>query len=327
MPLRACPAAMEESPAKRVRITAPAQGDDEDWFGAVPNDVILHIMSFLTTRQAVRTCVLSRRWLNLWRSVPCIQADISEFQRRDSEWEEYDRERESAFKMLIERVLELRDPAASIRTFRFRCCRLDGFEDTSDSEDINRWISHAVQKQAWVLDIVVLYDALKLDHSAFTSSYLTRIEFTNILMMQGFFKQLETGCPALENLFLDECNVVDVEISSQTLKLRIENNLQWYPRFNNLVSLTLGQWCLDANFYGLIVFLKNSPKLEKLTLELEKETPQRIIGELEERSFTCEHLTSVEVVCSEDDPLVNDVVEFFVNSGLTSAQVHIIHWS
>ena len=48
----------------------------------------------------------------------------------------------------------------------------------------------------------------------------------------------------------------------------MENNLQLCPKFINLVSLTLGPWCLDANFYGLIVFLQNSPILEKLTLEL-----------------------------------------------------------
>uniref|UniRef100_A0A0E0QVX5 F-box domain-containing protein n=1 Tax=Oryza rufipogon TaxID=4529 RepID=A0A0E0QVX5_ORYRU len=399
-PLRACSAAMEGSPSKRRGVTAPAHTDDGDWFSDVPDDVILNIMSFLTTRQAVQTCVLSRRWLNLWRSVPCINADVGEFQRSDTEWEEYDQERESAFKMFMDRVLELRNPAAPIRTFRFRCCRLDGFEGTSDEADMNRWITHAMQKQPWVLDILVLYDALKLDHSAFTCRYLTRIKFINVLMMPGFFQQLEMGCPVLENLFLDESIVADVEISSRTLKvltikstqfsykfrttistpsvtylklwrpvngiyvfndmpllvtsilvlydvqdssdfcqnlrslsaakrlefdyfgrkLTMENNLQLYPKFNNLVSLTLGQWCLDANFYGLVVFLQNAPKLEKLTLELEKNTPERIIGKLEDRSFTCEHLTRVEVVCSEGDPLVKDVVNFFVNSGLTSAQ-------
>ncbi|XP_052134221.1 putative F-box/LRR-repeat protein At4g13960 [Oryza glaberrima] len=384
---------MEGSPGK-IRLST------------LPDDIVFRIMSFLTMRQAVRMCVLSRRWRNLWRTVPCINADISEFKRRDTE--HYDQETELAFKMFMERLNELRDPAPLIHTFRFRCI-LDLNEEINhilDSEVINGWISHAVQKQPHFLDIVLLCDKLELNHSAFNCRYLRRIEFTNVILMQGFFKQLEMGCPAIRGLFLDECSVEDVEISSQTLKvltiknthvsygnkttistpsvtylklwsplngtyvlndmpllvtsllvlyhvqdsgdffqnlrslsaakslefdyvgrrkkLTIENNLQLYPKFNNLVSLTLGQWCLDANFYGLTVFLQTSPKLEKLTLKLEKEKPQRIIGKLEDRSFTCEHLTRVEVVCSEDDPLVEDVVNFFVNSGLTSPQVHII---
>ena len=145
---------------------------------------------------------------------------------------------------------------------------------------------------------------------------------------------------------------------SSLVQLTIENNLQWCPKFFNLVGLTLGKWCLNANFYALIVFLQNSPRLEKPTLILAEvkqfemyhayvkafarvhmplediaylfsflqdnwKTTEVFIGELEERSFTCEHLTSVEVKCWEDDPLVNNVVDFFVGSGMSSSQIHI----
>ncbi|EAZ15187.1 hypothetical protein OsJ_30606 [Oryza sativa Japonica Group] len=204
---------------------APAHADGKDWFSALPDDIVLHIMTFLTTRQAVRT--------------------------------------------FLDKVLKLRDPAASIRTFCFKFYRLTRIEASSDFCQNLRSLSAAKN-----LTCHFYYDGKKLT---------------------------------------------------------IENNLQRYPKFINLVSLTLGQWCLDANFYGLIVFLRNSPILEKLNLELEKhrwgKTSQRMIGELEERSFTCEHLTSVKVKCLADDPLVNGVVNFFVKMGLNSAQVHIEHWS
>jgi hypothetical protein len=132
--LRACSATMEGSPGK-IRLST------------LPDDIVFRIMSFLTMRQAVRMCVLSRRWRNLWRTVPCINADISEFKRRDTE--HYDQETELAFKMFMERLNELRDPAPLIHTFRFRCI-LDLNEEINhilDSEVINGWISHAVQKQ------------------------------------------------------------------------------------------------------------------------------------------------------------------------------------
>ncbi|EEC66521.1 hypothetical protein OsI_32643 [Oryza sativa Indica Group] len=241
---------------------APAHADGKDWFSALPDDIVLHIMTFLTTRQAVRTCVLSRRWRNLWRTVPCINIHIHEFGRNETGFIKYDQKMELSFNSFLDKVLKLRDPAASIRTFCFKFYRLTRIEASSD------------------------------------------------------FCQNLRSLSAAKNL--------TCQFYYDGRKLTIENNLQRYPKFINLVSLTLGQWCLDANFYGLIVFLRNSPILEKLNLELEKEKPQRIIGKLEDRSFTCEHLTRVEVVCSEDDPLVEDVVNFFVNSGLTSAQVHII---
>ncbi|BAT09738.1 Os10g0127900, partial [Oryza sativa Japonica Group] len=117
---------------------------------------------------------------------------------------------------------------------------------------------------------------------------------------------------------------------SRRLALTIENHLQWCPEFLNVVNLTLGQWCLDSNFYALIVFLQNSPRLQKLTLKLEKSNmriSRRIIGELTEISFTCEHLNTVEVICSENDPQVITVQDFFVSSGMTSVQFHIKHWS
>nr|ABG65895.1 F-box domain containing protein, expressed [Oryza sativa Japonica Group]BAG94967.1 unnamed protein product [Oryza sativa Japonica Group]BAH00675.1 unnamed protein product [Oryza sativa Japonica Group] len=124
--------------------------------------------------------------------------------------------------------------------------------------------------------------------------------------------------------------ITNLEFNYQGSKLTIENHLQWCPEFLNVVNLTLGQWCLDSNFYALIVFLQNSPRLQKLTLKLEKSNmriSRRIIGELTEISFTCEHLNTVEVICSENDPQVITVQDFFVSSGMTSVQFHIKHWS
>ncbi|BAT09717.1 Os10g0125400 [Oryza sativa Japonica Group] len=120
--------------------------------------------------------------------------------------------------------------------------------------------------------------------------------------------------------------------------IKIKDNMQWCPKFNNLVNLTLGRWCLDSKLYALTVFLQNSPKLEKLRLEIDEGyTAKDIKGELKERSFTCEHLKIVEVDCVEDDPLevecledepdplVNRVKKFFRNSGMTSIQINITH--
>ena len=51
----------------------------EDRLSSLPDDLLHSIMSFLTSRQAVQTCVLSRRWVGHWRSAPCLSIDQREF--------------------------------------------------------------------------------------------------------------------------------------------------------------------------------------------------------------------------------------------------------
>ncbi|KAF8662563.1 hypothetical protein HU200_056161 [Digitaria exilis] len=45
---------------------------DADHLSALPDAPLLYIMSFPKAWEVVRTCVLSRRWRHLWKSVPCI---------------------------------------------------------------------------------------------------------------------------------------------------------------------------------------------------------------------------------------------------------------
>ncbi|CAL4991857.1 unnamed protein product [Urochloa decumbens] len=58
-------------------------GGPPDRLSALPDCLLHSIMSFLKARQAVQTCVLSRRWRHLWRSVPCLDIDFDEFIRAD----------------------------------------------------------------------------------------------------------------------------------------------------------------------------------------------------------------------------------------------------
>ncbi|CAL5067921.1 unnamed protein product [Urochloa decumbens] len=74
---------MEEKPAgtddgeERGRADAAV----EDRLSALPGDVLLNVLSCLTSMQAARTTLLSRRWRHLWRDVPCIDIDQREFFR------------------------------------------------------------------------------------------------------------------------------------------------------------------------------------------------------------------------------------------------------
>ncbi|KAF0905707.1 hypothetical protein E2562_008785 [Oryza meyeriana var. granulata] len=405
---------MVGTPHKRMRCMASANAPGADRLSSLPDDVIARILSSLNAREAARTIVLSRRrWQTLWRELPRINAEFFEFDTDTEGMETVAEDDEVAFKRFVNRLLELRDPAALMEQFwlRYPSSEQEGIQASSSSSEPNRWIGHAVCNHARSLEFISLISPLEIDHAIFASRYLRKFVFFNVTLSQGFFKQLENGCAKLEDLHLDDCVIKDDEISSQAIKvltindsdfsceyqttiatpavtslslschlgsvpllndmpalvtasvdlngrhikfdaadmppllrslsdvkqlefdysgrqLTIDNNLQWCPKFNNLVNLTLGRWSLDANFYALTVFLQNSPTLEKLTLKLgefDLETPERIIGELEERSFTCERLKSVEVICLEDDLLANRVEGFFVNNDMTSVQIDIKH--
>jgi hypothetical protein len=43
------------------------------------------------------------------------------------------------------------------------------------------------------------------------------------------------------------------------------------------------------------------------------------------RLFTCEHLKTVEIICSKDDPVVHSLREFLLAGGISDGQIHIKH--
>ncbi|EEC67843.1 hypothetical protein OsI_35456 [Oryza sativa Indica Group] len=58
---------------KIKKTTADVEGGGE-WINALPEEVLQHVMSFLPAKQAVRTCVLARRWRHLWKSMPALRS-------------------------------------------------------------------------------------------------------------------------------------------------------------------------------------------------------------------------------------------------------------
>ncbi|KAL6641561.1 hypothetical protein ACP70R_019742 [Stipagrostis hirtigluma subsp. patula] len=377
---------------------------------ALPDDALLRVLSHLDAREAVRTCVLSRRWRHLWRSVPRINASWEEFEGMA----DTDEERDALFKGFVNRFLVLRNPVA-LDEFRLRYNLPDDSSDVSaDSADANLWVRHALQCNARSVEVSIRDRRLWLDHSVFASEcLLTSLELSHVILGPGFFRSLQRGCTKLERLILHDCAIDDIEIASQTLKvlvidadcfftyggrafisspslihldfygdckvpslnnmeslvtasvsvsssdipvddihqflmslsgvknlefyyegdmLKMDKDMQWCPKFNNLTILTLGEWCVYADFYGLTVFLQNSPNLVKLSLELEQgrisdHTSPGFTGELEERSFTCEHLRIVEIACSKGDPVRSSLEKFLHENGISSDRVNIVHWT
>ncbi|KAG2657350.1 hypothetical protein PVAP13_1KG251777, partial [Panicum virgatum] len=109
---------------------------------------------------------------------------------------------------------------------------------------------------------------------------------------------------------------------------RVERYIPWCPKFNNLTTLKLGRWCLDEDFYPLTVFLQNSPNLKHHTLSFKGtgRELQNIVGELEERFFSCDHLHSVDFVCSKfsvDEPVLISPQKLLTDNDTDSRKIRI----
>ncbi|MCI22522.1 F-box family protein, partial [Trifolium medium] len=50
---------------------------NKDMFDDLPDCILLHILSFLDTKPAVQTCILSTRWKDLWKRVPTLTLSSS----------------------------------------------------------------------------------------------------------------------------------------------------------------------------------------------------------------------------------------------------------
>ncbi|CAL5425573.1 unnamed protein product [Camellia sinensis] len=59
-------------PSKKVNI-----GDGEDRISSLPDSLIIYVLSFIPTKYAFRTTVLSKRWKDLWAFVPNLDFDAS----------------------------------------------------------------------------------------------------------------------------------------------------------------------------------------------------------------------------------------------------------
>ncbi|KAE8768479.1 hypothetical protein D1007_60049 [Hordeum vulgare] len=103
-------------------------------------------------------------------------------------------------------------------------------------------------------------------------------------------------------------------------------DMKWYPTFSKLKTLLLGHWCMADDFYGLIYFLKNSPILERFTLELYKpfEHAYGIVNgtyQPEDQVLVSKHLKAFEINHVKDDKWIHLVLKPAHDQYLTASMV------
>ncbi|GAU35119.1 hypothetical protein TSUD_162240 [Trifolium subterraneum] len=79
----------------------------EDKSSDLPNCILIHILSFLNTKDAVGTCILSKRWKHIWKYIPTLTFHYSDFSTLKN------------FDKFVSGVLSLRDNSIVMHTIDF----------------------------------------------------------------------------------------------------------------------------------------------------------------------------------------------------------------
>ncbi|KAM0840610.1 hypothetical protein ACQ4PT_059540 [Festuca glaucescens] len=234
-------------PGKKPKNTeAPSAAEMDD----LQDDVLPSIVSFLPAHDAVRTCVLARRWRHVWTSATALRITaVGDFRSADK------------FNRFVDRLLSLRRHAHP----PLESCEFD-----------------LVEKKfgfGWFLSVQHVYR-----HS------------------------LQSAL---------DCNV----------KLIFQRDLSWRPTFPMLKTLVLDDWCLDDDLSEVILFIQQSPNLEKLTLELVEDFDSSMAIEGNYRSwdgtFASDHLKMVEIKCEKVDERINKVLKILSTFGISLEKIYI----
>ncbi|KAL6600481.1 hypothetical protein ACP70R_045281 [Stipagrostis hirtigluma subsp. patula] len=185
---------------------------------ALPDGVLEHILGFVQAEEAVRTCVLARRWRHLWKSatglrITCDAGNLEQvnFQKNPLEF--------------VDHLLCLRGHAP-LETFELR---FSHFHDRDNTLRLNRWFRHVLVGQVQMLRLENIgHDGFELDYLPLFSQHLTKIELVGIDLNDSFCDF--SGCPSLEHLEIDTCYLLGArEISSESLKRLSMTNSHFHP--------------------------------------------------------------------------------------------------
>lgn len=165
-----------------------------DVISSLPDDLLCHILSFLSTKEAALTPVLSKRWSNLLQLIPFLDFDDSVLLNP----KEVQRRRNGVFEDFVDRLLSLRvETSSPVQRVSLKC-RQGGV--TPDC--IIRWILTIVMDLG-VLDLSLRIDfgIFHLPLNVFKSKTLVKLRIGTMIRLAQF--PLYSVSPTLKSLVLD----------------------------------------------------------------------------------------------------------------------------
>ncbi|XP_078180509.1 F-box/LRR-repeat protein At1g06630-like [Carex rostrata] len=198
----------------------------------MPDELLTKILSLLTTKEAVGTCILSKRWTDLWTSTDTLDFDIGSRNLWDFDCE-------NRFLHFINGVLNRRG-FSPLDKFKLRW---HSYKKRSNHGIVEECISHAVACMPRLISIYIITNSiiklpdsllncgsvkemsLLAGYSLFESKpksinlpSLQKLEIGDTSIDDDLINMFLLGCPVLEELALAHCQLMFKEINSNVLK-------------------------------------------------------------------------------------------------------------
>ncbi|GFZ07516.1 F-box/RNI-like superfamily protein [Actinidia rufa] len=253
---------------KRLKKCDPFQGEDK--ISNLPEAVLCHILSFLSTKAAVRTSILGTKWKDLWAFMPILEFDFKSMYHPNRMYSD-SKEKLNKFMNFVERGLILRD-GLNIRKFTISCFEI------CDFPYIYAWISNVVTCNIQELDIrLSLHPYAQLPWSLLTCRTLVALKLSGrfvlnvpssihlpslkILHLRSLIylddvsiEKLFSSCPILEDLDVVRSNWDNVWSFTVSVPSLRRLSLRFDP---------VGLEFINSHWHKLTV---NTPNLEYLKL-------------------------------------------------------------
>ncbi|WVZ94588.1 LOW QUALITY PROTEIN: hypothetical protein U9M48_040465 [Paspalum notatum var. saurae] len=254
-------------------------GGGGDRLSDLPDGVLHRVMSHLKAWEAVRTCVLSKRWRGLWASASrlnirrrCPCADLPLPDGHDPT---------VAFATLVHNLLRGRR-----RWTQLRLC----WSHEAPDGNADAWIAYAVRHRAQEIELSARhhYGYPSPEHMS-VNARLKILKLTHIQLDDATLTQLCSRCVCLQELELNDCQIPDAtrvqatELKHLTMvKCAVPNGLLVYAP--NLVSLCCGRslgyvpWIENLGSFGVV----NRMLLQKFLLAKMVSDPNAYLRTLDE---------------------------------------------
>ncbi|XP_078182021.1 F-box/FBD/LRR-repeat protein At1g16930-like isoform X2 [Carex rostrata] len=226
-----------ESRTKKRRKIAHA---NVDRISEMSDNLLILILSSLSTKEAVQTSLLAKR--NLWAAVPVLDFDFDEFCLDDytienlEEYEEKICEYEEKFTNFVDGVFERRDPSIHLDSFKLKWNEAESSPDRAPA-----WLDTVAKSKPKCLSVHIYTENyyFEVPDSIFSCESLQEMELQlgfeaispssvnlpclkkltlNTIDIADEVMQKLSALPALEEMVLSNCHLYTCDISSGTLK-------------------------------------------------------------------------------------------------------------